>query len=154
MKRKIIFLLTLLCIVFPIQVSAFTFQELPVASKSKQWYIEIDKSYNSNKQAIQPKQGVYDTYSLFVKNIGKDVSNVSIEIFGNDPSAKTTFKPTASHTNVSKSHTSFDYMVFPLYFTSHTFKVVMTWEEKEFTYNGHPESKSKKMQQTFIFTEE
>ena len=73
MKRKIISLFTLICLALPIQASAYTFQSLPIASKSKQWYIEIDKSHNSNKQAVQPKQGVYDTYSLLLKNIGNDV---------------------------------------------------------------------------------
>ncbi len=154
MKRKIITLFTLICLALPIQASAYTFQSLPVASKSKQWYIEIDKSHNSNKQAVQPKQGVYDTYSLLLKNIGNDVANVSVEILDNTPTSKATFNPTSSNNNVSKSHTSFDYMVFPLDFNSHNFKVVITWEEKNFSYNGHPVHESKKMKQTFVFNEE
>ena len=94
MQRKILTLFTLICLALPIQASAYTFQSLPIASKSKQWYIEIDKSHNVNKQAIQPKQGVFDTYSLLVKNIGHDVSNVSVEILDNNPTSKATFKPT------------------------------------------------------------
>ncbi|MBJ8015422.1 hypothetical protein JDS93_05040 [Bacillus cereus group sp. N34] len=154
MKRKIITLFTLICLALPIQASAYTFQSLPIASKSKQWYIEIDKSHNSNKQAVQPKQGVYDTYSLLLKNIGNDVANVSVEILDNTPTSKATFNPTSSNNNVSKSHTSFDYMVFPLDFNSHNFKVVITWEEKNFSYNGHPVHESKKKKQTFVFNEE
>ena len=154
MKRKIISLFSLICLALPIQANAYTFQSLPIASKSKQWYIEIDKSHNSNKQAVQPKQGVYDTYSLLLKNIGNDVSNVSVEILDNNPTSKATFNPTTSNNNVSKSHTSFDYMVFPLDFNSHNFKVVITWEEKNFSYNGHPLHESKKMTQTFVFNEE
>ena len=67
MKRKILTLFTLICLALPIQASAYTFQSLPIASKSKQWYIEIDKSHSTSKQAVQTKQGVYDTYSLLVK---------------------------------------------------------------------------------------
>ena len=67
MKRKIFSLFALTCLALPIQASAYTFQSLPIASKSKQWYIEIDKSHNVKKQAVQPKQDVYDTYSLLVK---------------------------------------------------------------------------------------
>ena len=66
-ETKILTLFTLICLALPMQASAYTFQSLPIASKSKQWYVEIDKSHNSNKQAIQPKQGVFDTYSLLVK---------------------------------------------------------------------------------------
>ncbi|TPV46677.1 hypothetical protein [Bacillus dicomae] len=154
MKRKIFSLFTLICLTLPIQASAYTFQSLPIASKSKQWYIEIDKSHNVNKQAVQPKQGAYDTYSLFVKNIGNDVSNVSVEILDNTPTSKATFNPTTLNNSVLKSHTSLDYLVFPLDFNSRNFKVVITWEEKNFSYNGHPVNEDKQMKQTFVFNEE
>ena len=154
MKRKIFSLFALICLALPIQGSAYTFQSLPIASKSKQWYIEIDKSHNANKQALQPKQVVYDTYSLLVKNIGNDVSNVAVEIFDNTPTSKATFNSTALNNNVSKSETSFDHIVFPLDFNSHNFKVVITWEEKNFSYNGHPVNESKQMKETFVFNEE
>ncbi|KXY03029.1 hypothetical protein [Bacillus wiedmannii] len=154
MKRKIFSLFALICLALPIQASAYTFQSLPIESKSKQWYIQIDKSYNANKQVVQPKQGVYDTYRLLVKNIGSDVSNVSVEILDNNPTSKATVKPTTPNINVSKSQTGSDYMVFPLDFNSHNFKVVITWEEKNFSYNGHPVNESEKMKQTFVFNEE
>ncbi|MBJ8115069.1 MULTISPECIES: hypothetical protein [Bacillus] len=154
MKRKIFSLFVLICVALPMHASAYTFPSLPISSQSKQWYIEIDKSHNSNKQAIQPKQGVFDTYSLLVKNIGHDVSNVSVEILDNHPTSKATVKPTTPNRNVSKSHTGSDYMVFPLDFNSHNFKVVITWEEKNFSYNGHPVNESEKMKQTFVFNEE
>ncbi|KAA0783614.1 MULTISPECIES: hypothetical protein [Bacillus cereus group] len=154
MKRKILSLFTLICLALPIQASAYTFHSLPIESKSKQWYIEIDKSHNANKQAAQPKQGVYDTYRLLVKNIGNDVSNVAVEIVDNTPTSKATFNPTTLHNNVSKSQTSFDYIVFPLDFNSHNFKVVITWEEKIFSYNGHPVNEGEQMKQTFVFNEE
>lgn len=53
MKRKILTLFTLICLALPMQASAYTFQSLPIASKSKQWYVEIDKSHNP-KQASNP----------------------------------------------------------------------------------------------------
>lgn len=151
MKRKFFSLFVLIYVILPMQAHAYTFPSLPISSQSTQWYIEIDESHNVNKQAIQPKQGgVYDTYRLLVKNIGNDVSNVSVEILNNNP----TLKPTTSNINVSKSHTNFDYIVFPLDFNSHNFKVVITWEEKNFSYNGHPVNEGKKMKQTFVFNEE
>ncbi|AJG60278.1 MULTISPECIES: hypothetical protein [Bacillus] len=154
MKRKIFSFFALICLTLPAQTSAYTFQSLPIESKSKQWYIEIDKSYNANKQAVQPKQGVYDTYRLLVKNIGNDVSNVAVEIVDNTPTSKTIFNPTTLHNNVSKSKTSSDYIVFPLDFNSHNFKVVITWEENDFSYNGHPVNEGKQMKETFVFNEE
>ncbi|MGC7949348.1 hypothetical protein [Bacillus sp. II_CA] len=151
MKRKFFSLFVLIYVILPMQAHAYTFPSLPISSQSTQWYIEIDESHNVNKQAIQLKQGgVYDTYRLLVKNIGNDVSNVSVEILNNNP----TLKPTTSNINVSKSHTNFDYIVFPLNFNNHNFKVVITWEEKNFSYNGHPVNEGKKMKQTFVFNED
>ncbi|KEK22989.1 hypothetical protein [Bacillus gaemokensis] len=155
MKRKITFLLAFICFALPLQASAYTFQDLPVASKSKQWYIEIDKSHSTNPNTLQPKQGVFDTYSLFVKNIGKDVDNVSVEVHHNNPTSEAAFKPSSkSNMSSSKSHSSFEHMIFPLYVNTNTFEVVITWEEKEFSYNGHPESEGKKLTQTFVFNEQ
>ncbi|MED0874267.1 MULTISPECIES: hypothetical protein [Bacillus cereus group] len=154
MKRKIFSLFALICLALPIQASAYTFQSLPIESKSKQWYIEIDKSHNANKQAVQPKQGVYDTYRLLVKNIGNDVSNVAVEIVDNTPTSKAAFNPTTLHNNVSKSQTSLNDIAFPLDFNSHNFKVVITWEENNFSYNGHPVNEGQQMKQTFVFNEE
>ncbi|BCC05439.1 MULTISPECIES: hypothetical protein [Bacillus cereus group] len=154
MKRKIFSLFALICLTLPIQASAYTFQSLPIESKSKQWHIEIDKSLNANKQAVQPKQGVYDTYRLLVKNIGSNVSNVSVEILDSNATSKATIKPATPNINISKSQTSSDYIVFPLDFNSHNFKVVITWEENNFSYNGHPVNEGKPMKETFVFNEE
>lgn len=102
MKRKTFSLFVLICTALPMQASAYTFPSLPISSQSKQWHIEIDKSHNSNKQVTQTKHGLYDTYSLFVKNIGNDVSNVSVEILDNNPTSKATVKPAIPNINVSK----------------------------------------------------
>ncbi|MDM5154349.1 hypothetical protein QUF88_11010 [Bacillus sp. DX1.1] len=155
MKRKVLLLLAFICFALPLQTSAFTFQELPVASKSKQWYIEIDKSKSENLKALQPKNGEFDTYSLFVKNIGKDVSNVSVEVYRNDPQARKAYELfSVSDMSISKSRTSFTHMNFPLYAKANKFEVVIKWEEKQFTYNGHPENAGRKYKQTFVFNEQ
>ncbi|WIY62835.1 hypothetical protein [Bacillus arachidis] len=153
MKRKILFLLTFICFAVPLQTSAFTFVELPVTSKSKQWYIEVDKA--KNPQALQSKEDTFHTYSLLVKNVGKDVSNVSVEIRHNNPKSKAAFKPfNKSDMSVSYSQTSFTKMKFPLYEDANSFDVVISWEENQFSYNGHPEKAEKQFTQTFVFHEE
>lgn len=153
MKRKILFLLTFICFAVPLQTSAFTFAELPVTSKSKQWYIKVDKA--KNPQALQSKEDTFHTYSLLVKNVGKDVSNVSVGIRHNNPKSKAAFKPfNKSDMSVSYSQTSFTKMKFPLYEDANSFDVVISWEENQFSYNGHPEKAEKQFTQTFVFHEE
>ncbi|WP_439742166.1 hypothetical protein [Bacillus pseudomycoides] len=153
MTRKILFLLAFICFAVPLQTSAFTFAELPVTSKSKQWYIEVDKA--KDPQALPSKADMFHTYSLLVKNIGKDVSNVSVEIRDNNPKSKASFKPfNMSDMSVSYSQTSFTHMNFPLYEDVNSFEIVINWEEKDFSYNGHPEKAEKQFTQTFVFQEQ
>ncbi|WP_459501351.1 hypothetical protein [Bacillus sp. C1] len=153
MKRKLLFLLTLICFTVPLQTSAFTFTELPATSKSKQWYIEVDKA--KTPQMSQSKEDMFRAYSLLIKNIGKDVFNISVEIRHNNPKSKATFKPfNKSDMSVSYSQTSFTKMKFPLYEDVNSFDVVISWEENHFSYNGHPEKAEKQFTQTFVFHEQ
>ncbi|PEY32234.1 hypothetical protein CN354_21585 [Bacillus cereus] len=153
MTRKILFLLAFLCFAVPLQTSAFTFTELPATSKSKQWYIEVDKA--KNPQISQSKEDMFRTYSLLIKNIGKDVSNVSVEIRHNNPKSKAAFKPfNKSDMSVSYRQTSFTQMKFPLYEDANSFDIVISWEENQFSYNGHPEKAEQQFTQTFLFNEQ
>ncbi|CAI8747629.1 MULTISPECIES: hypothetical protein [Bacillus] len=153
MKRKILFLLTFIYFVVPLQISAFTFTGLPATSKSTQWYIKVDKT--KNPEIVQSKEDTFHTYSLLVKNIGKDVSNVSVEIRDNNPKSKASFKPfNKSDMSVSYSQTSFTQMKFPLYEDANSFDIVISWEENQFSYNGHPEKAEKEFTQTFVFHEQ
>ncbi|MGR5988607.1 hypothetical protein ACT7CT_24000 [Bacillus sanguinis] len=93
MKRKIT---TLACMMFlllgiPLQTHAFTFKELPTAKKSEQWYVKIDKAKNTASGSLQPKKGIFDTYSLFIENIGKNVKNTTIEVYRNEPNTQTLY---------------------------------------------------------------
>lgn len=155
MKRKIAFLLAFICFTLPLQVNAYTFQELPVASKSKQWYIEIDKPRSTNSKSLQPKEGIFDMYNLFVKNIGKDVSHVSVEVYHNNPQSEAAYKLfSESNMSISERKNSFTHMKLPLYMDADTFQIVITWEEKTFSYNGHPEHVGRTFQETFSFHEQ
>ncbi|PFK43942.1 hypothetical protein COI93_09315 [Bacillus cereus] len=153
MKRKILFLLTFICFAVPLQASALTFTELPVISKSDQWYIEVDKTKDST--APQSKKGMFHTYSLLVKNIGKDVSNVSIEIRDNNLNSETAFNPfNKSDIRVAHSQTNLPKMQFPLSEDTNSFDIVISWAEDQFSYNGHPENTAKQHSQIFFFHEQ
>ena len=73
-----------------------------------------------------------------------------MEILDNTPASKATINPITLNNNVSKSHTSSDYMAFPLDPNSHNFKVIITWEEKNFSYNGHPVNESKNERNIYL----
>ncbi|ENQ3106420.1 hypothetical protein ACEOWJ_002445 [Bacillus cereus] len=156
MKRKITILV---CIMFfslgiPLQTHALTFEKLPTTKKSEQWYIKIDKAKNTAPGSQQPKKGVFDTYSVFVKNIGKDVQNTTIEIYRNEPDAKTSYFLFSDTKNGLFKHTArFTHENVPIDVRATKIEVVIKWEEKQFNHKKYPEYAGRQHKQTFVFTE-
>ncbi len=138
----------------PLQTHAFTFKELPTAKKSEQWYVKIDKAKNTAPGSQQPKKGVFDTYSVFVKNIGKDVEKTSIEIYRNEPDAKTFYLLFSDTNNGLFNRTAhFTHENVPIDVKATKIEVVIKWEEKQFNHKKYPEYVGKQHKQTFVFTE-
>ncbi|BCC10316.1 TPA: hypothetical protein ACGXQL_004212 [Bacillus cereus] len=157
MKRKIT---TLACMMFlllgiPLQTHAFTFKELPTAKKSEQWYVKIDKAKNTASGSLQPKKGIFDTYSLFIENIGKNVKNTTIEVYRNEPNTQTLyFLFNSTDSPISNHSTTFTHENFPIDVRAGKIEVVVKWEEKQYNHNKHPECAGRVYKQTFVFTEE
>lgn len=156
MKRKIAILA---CIIFfsleiPFQTHALTFEKLPAVKKSEQWYVKIDNAKITAPGSIQPKKGVFDTYSVFVKNIGNNVKNTTIEIYRNEPDTKTDyFLFSDNNTTLFNHGTTFTHKNLPIDVKEAKVEVVIKWEEKEFNHKKYPEYAGREHKQTFVFTE-
>ncbi|AND41492.1 hypothetical protein [Cytobacillus oceanisediminis] len=74
----------------PINTYALTFDNLPIKQTSKQWEVRIGEA-GQGKGMVKPVKGKFQTYSLEVENIGKDVFSVEINLFRNEPNSKTKF---------------------------------------------------------------
>ncbi|GAB1770416.1 hypothetical protein [Priestia megaterium] len=80
--KKYLFLFSLAVMLFVlnsnIKAHALTFNQLPNTQKSDQWTVEIDKVKSNDPHAIKSKKGVYQTYSMAIKSIKNDASDVRI----------------------------------------------------------------------------
>ncbi|WP_375346926.1 hypothetical protein ACEWPB_10770 [Priestia megaterium] len=74
-----------------IQVKVLTIPELPRTEASKQWTLEVNNPDNDYPNLAQAKRGVYHTYCLNMKNIGKDVYDVKVQLFRNESNSNTKY---------------------------------------------------------------
>lgn len=72
------------------KAEALTFDKLPIKQTSKQWTVQIGEA-GQGKELVTPEKGKFQTYSLEVKNIGRDVFSVEINLFRNEPKSKTKY---------------------------------------------------------------
>ncbi|MEK5063662.1 hypothetical protein [Cytobacillus sp. FSL R5-0596] len=68
----------------PIDSYALTFDNLPIKQTSKQWEVRVGEA-GKGKGMVKPEKGKFQTYSLEVENIGKDVFSTEINLFRNEP---------------------------------------------------------------------
>ncbi|WP_188455725.1 hypothetical protein [Virgibacillus oceani] len=125
------------------------FNELPTKQTSKQWAVQVGEA-KQGKDLAKPQKGKFETYSLTVKNIGKDVESVDFYMFRNEPDSTTMYSlfscPDGKDCNeVSESidkgmSFKFDNFIFAEKATE--LEVVILWTE-----NGRT------LKETFTFTE-
>ncbi|NRD80877.1 hypothetical protein HPT25_26470 [Bacillus sp. BRMEA1] len=142
--RSLVFLL-ILVIVPSFQAHALTFDKLPQIQKSKQWLVEVGKP-EFHKNSIQPKKGVYDTYSFTVKNIGKNMDSVNVQAFRNEPNSKTKFAlfTNSLHGKILQSGQQLKFTAFPLAVKATELEITVTWKEKGIKRDS---------KETFVFTQ-
>lgn len=73
-----------------LDAKALTFEKLPIAQKSKQWSVQIGEA-EKGKDLVQPVKGKFNTYSLKVDKIGKDVDSVEVNLYRNEPNSNTRY---------------------------------------------------------------
>ena len=92
MKRKIT---TLACMMF--YYSEYLCKHMLLHSKNyrpQKIRTMVCQNRQSKKHClwfITTKKGIFDTYSLFIENIGKNVKNTTIEVYRNEPNTQTLY---------------------------------------------------------------
>lgn len=134
--KKYLFLFSLAVILFVfnsnIKANALTFDQLPNGQKSKQWTVEIDKVKDSDQRDIKSKKGVYQTYSMTIKNNKNDASDVRIELFRDEENTTTKYGIVNSERETLNRDDKepFYFANFPLSEKAKELEVVITWKEK------------------------
>ncbi|MET1123296.1 hypothetical protein P5618_029560 (plasmid) [Priestia megaterium] len=134
--KKYLFLFSLAIMFFVfnsnIKANALTFNQLPNTQTSDQWNVEIDKVKFSDPRDIKPKKGVYQTYSITIKNTKNDVSDVRVELFRDEENSNIKYgivnleKETLNRNDKDP----FCFANFPLSEKAKELEVVITWKEK------------------------
>ncbi|MEK4721271.1 hypothetical protein NST66_27605 [Priestia sp. FSL W8-0524] len=128
-----------------IEAKALALPELPTTETSKQWAVEVTNPDNDDPNLAQSKKGVYHTYSLNVKNVGKEVHDVKVQLFRNELNSNTKFGllPTIEPPQLNqKGGHPLHVSNFGLSEKATDLNIVITWKEK---------GEGREYQETFTF---
>ncbi|WP_243494989.1 hypothetical protein [Priestia aryabhattai] len=134
--KKYLFLFSLAVMLFVlnsnIQAHALTFNQLPNTQKSDQWTVEIDKVKSNDPHAIKSKKDIYQTYSMAIKSIKNDASDVRIELFRDEENSTSKYGIVHSERETLNRDDKepFYFANFPLSEKAKKLEVVITWKEK------------------------
>jgi len=148
MKKLMLSLFSLLCLFAMgtgIAVSALAIPKLPITEKSKQWEVEIAKPDEDDPHLVKAKKGLYNVYSLNLINIGKDVQDVKVQLFRDEPNSATKYGllPAIEPCHLSESNkVTLHISNFGLSEKATELTVLVTWKEK---------NESRDYQETFTF---
>ncbi|WP_002148342.1 hypothetical protein [Bacillus cereus] len=157
MKKTISFFLLLLCLVVVKETYAYSPKSLPISQNSDQWHVNIDEVKKTSEKLLQPKKGVFQTYHFSVKNLGKsEVYNVQVEVFRNEPNAKTKYELfSLKESRLASGKTGFEHANFPVSTKADEVNVIITWQEHPFrSMRNGQKVEARKFKEHFVFKEE
>jgi len=70
--------------------NALTLNQLPTEQSSEQWTVKVGKA-GEGKDYVKPQKGKFNTYSIEVDKLGRDVASVEINMFRNEPNSQTKY---------------------------------------------------------------
>jgi hypothetical protein len=128
------------------QVSALTFEELPISKSSEQWLIEIGKADAKEPELNEGKDGVFNTYSMTVKSTGgEEITNVRVEAFRDEPNSTTKCELFNSERHrLLEEGNPFHFSNFPISVNAKELEVVITWSK---------EGSDRKYKERFVFNQ-
>lgn len=132
---------------------AFSPKELPISQSSDRWKVTIGKADANDSNALKSKDGVFNVYSVDVKNIGKKVYDATVEIFRDEPNTLTRYWLISGE--IPKTQDFYHHANQPISSQAKMIEVVVTWREKpyEMTKDGQ-KYPARKFKQTFVFKQE
>ncbi|MEK7016750.1 hypothetical protein [Bacillus sp. FSL R9-9410] len=156
MKKAISFFLLLFCLIVVNETYAYSPKSLPISQNSDQWQVNIDKVNIKDKNMVQPKKGVFQTYHFSVKNLGKnEVYNVQVEVFRNEPNTKTKYELfSRKEGRLASKKTGFEHANLPISTKADEVDVIITWQEHPFrSMRNGQKVESRKFKEHFVFKE-
>ncbi|MFE8702774.1 hypothetical protein ACFYKX_19405 [Cytobacillus sp. FJAT-54145] len=145
MKIKAIAItILMLPIILPFSARGMTIEELPSHQTSKQWSVTIHEADKNGPNIRYSKMEPYHTYSMVIKNIGKNTPYVRVQAFRNELNSRTMFGLFApvEPVQLQKRGKSFQFANFPVKDQATQIEIVITWKVK---------GSKKELKETFSF---
>lgn len=109
--------------------------------------VVISNPDSSDPEANKSKPGVFNVYSMDIKNIGgKNVKNVRVEAFRDAPNKVTKYELFTAEEKNLLQHGSFHHQNFPISINAKELIVIITWSEK-----GIDSKHERKYKEQFVF---
>lgn len=134
--------------------NAFSPNSLPVIQSSDQWVVRIDSPDDQkHPDMINAKKDVSNTYSLKLKDLKKDVYNVKVEAYRNEPNSKTKYELfTIDNPNFKSGKAVQLHANFPISVKAEELEVIITWqEEPHITLKNGQKADARRYKQVFMF---
>jgi hypothetical protein len=134
-----------------LSANAFSAKELPLSQSSDHWKVTLDKPETDDLKA---EKGVFNLYSLDVKNIGDEVYDPIFEVYRSEPNSRTKYALTSSK-DIPKTQDFFHHQNLPVSTKAKVIEVVVTWREKPYEQMKNGEKyPAQKFKQTFVFKQD
>lgn len=76
--------LFLFIVLASLETKALTFDKLPTKQISKQWSVQVGE-VELDKDSVKPVKRKFQTYSLKIDKVGKDVYSLEVNLYRNEP---------------------------------------------------------------------
>ncbi|CEH31167.1 Uncharacterized protein BN1090_A2_03637 [Aneurinibacillus migulanus] len=125
----------------------------PVTKNTEQWSIRIGEARLDAPDMIKSKPGVFDVYSLEIKNNGHTLHNVTVEVYRDEPNSLTKFGLFSNPIGTIKQGQSILlHKNFPLSVKAKEVEVIVSWQdESKLARDGKTKLEGRKYKQSFIF---
>lgn len=136
---------------------AFSPESLPVIQSSDRWEVKIDSPDDQkHPDMIKSQKGVYNTYSLKLKDLQKDVYNLKVEVYRDEPNSKTKYELFTNNNPLFKSGQEIQlHANFPISVKAEELEVTITWqEEPHITLKNGQKADARRYKQVFKFTDQ
>ncbi|MGG2092620.1 hypothetical protein AB1283_07860 [Bacillus sp. S13(2024)] len=154
MRKITVVLFGMICFIFSsnILAKASSFSNLPISKSSDRWYLKVNKADNEPRLS-KSKSGAVNTYSLDVKNLGKNAYNLDVDIYSNFNDSKILrANMDAPETERTVPNNECHFSNFPVSVKAKGITVIITWQEElPKTLSNGKTIQARKYKEIFVF---
>jgi hypothetical protein len=128
--------------------------KVPVTKSTEQWSVTMGEAILDEPGMLKSKRGIFDVYSVVVKNNGGTLHSVTVDVYRNEPNSSTQFGLFSNSSETSRSgERLLLHQNFPISFKANGIEVVVSWQDlSTIAKDGKTKLAGRKYKQSFTFT--